>query len=95
VGDIDFFRDLRRIEVPVLLLSGIADNIARREDVERATMYIGARDREYRMLSRTNRYRRDYGHIDLLATPEAVHEVFPYIARWLEGRRSGRPLPVP
>jgi len=93
-GAHDFFRSLDQIQIPVFVLSGIADSLARPEDVIHGATHLGSTDREYRMISRTNLFRSDYGHLDLLATPVAQREIYPKLLRWIEGHRTGQLFPV-
>ncbi|MCZ6701052.1 MAG: hypothetical protein O7B80_05325, partial [bacterium] len=85
-GSYNYTRNLGKVTVPVLLLSGQVDNLAPPEVVRYAYDQVASTDKTYRMFGRVNGYRANYGHNDLVLGIHARDEVFPLIADWLTER---------
>jgi polyhydroxyalkanoate synthase len=85
-GSYNYTRNLGKVTVPVLLLSGQVDNLAPPEVVRYAYDQVASTDKTYRMFGRVNGYRANYGHNDLVLGIRARDEVFPLIADWLTER---------
>ena len=85
-GSYSYTRNLGKVTVPVLLLSGQVDNLAPPEVVRFAYDQVASTDKTYRMFGRVNGYRANYGHNDLVLGIHARDEVFPLIAGWLTER---------
>ncbi len=78
--------DLATLEAPALVLCGGLDRIAPCEEAWRARDALGP-TAAFHKLGYMNLDRLDYGHLDLVLTPEAHRRVFPLVARFL---RTGR-----
>lgn len=85
-GSYSYTKNLGKVTVPVLLLSGQVDNLAPPEVVRFAYDQVASTDKTYRMFGRVNGYRANYGHNDLVLGIHARDEVFPLIAGWLTER---------
>jgi pimeloyl-ACP methyl ester carboxylesterase len=83
---------LAGVKFPVLFIAGRVDDVAPTPAVKRVYDAVGSADKTIRVMSRTNGYSADYGHMDLLMGRNAPEEVYPYIAEWIErhGRAEGK-----
>jgi lysosomal acid lipase/cholesteryl ester hydrolase len=72
------------IRFPALLVAGRVDDVAPAAGVKHLYDALGSADRTMRVMSRTNGYSADYGHMDLLMGRNAPEEVYPYIAALIE-----------
>jgi hypothetical protein len=45
----------------------------------------GADNKQFKLLSKEEGYCRDFGHVDMIVSKDAAKEVWPELARWLEG----------
>ena len=78
---VDYLKNLNRINLPVLLISGGADKLVNRENIyNRVYRVISSKDKTYKCF-------QDYGHVDLLMGNHA-EEVFDYVDRWLRSHKS-------
>lgn len=76
---------------PVWHLVGVADRfLGHPRDVELFRDECGGEERAgpITVLSRAAGFRRDYGHADILTSPEAPRDHFPAIAQWLLQRAT-------
>lgn len=80
----NYTKNLRRVDIPVLLIAGAADKMATPKAVEHAYREISSRDKEFRVFSKANGYSADYGHCDLILGKRSEEEVYPFIYNWLE-----------
>jgi polyhydroxyalkanoate synthase len=94
-GGFDYFQNMLRIRIPVLLIGGVVDRLAPSASIAAVFDVVQSTDRLMRIfgekgfetasngLSSPCNGRIDYGHDDLLLGKHASSEVFPYIAQWL------------
>jgi pimeloyl-ACP methyl ester carboxylesterase len=83
----DYRAELPRITVPTLFLAGARDRFAGPDAVkETHDAFTGAADKEFRICSRAQGLRVNYGHFDLLWGSHAPDEVYPIVAAWLGAR---------
>ncbi|MFD2245515.1 alpha/beta fold hydrolase [Pontibacter ruber] len=82
----DYAAALQRTQLPpTLYLTGIADDVLGHPvDVEKLMLETGCDRSEFRVLSKASGNLHNYGHIDILTHPDATHDHFPAILRWLE-----------
>jgi len=74
---------------PVLLVAGCTDPIAPPEDVLAGLEPLAnGNDVSYRLLSRVNRHREEYGHLGMLLSRHARRDVDRLVLRWLRGREQ-------
>jgi alpha-beta hydrolase superfamily lysophospholipase len=92
VDGFDYAQAVSKIDLPpTLYLAGAADRaLGHPDDVRRllAEAKGSAESAEYWLLSRSQGYRRDYGHIDMLTHPEAPEDHFPKVVEWMERAAS-------
>lgn len=83
-GWVDYGRGLDAVQGPVLLVAGMSDPVAPPEDVlpgfERLSARISA---SYRLLSRANGHREEYGHLGMLISRHSARDVDRLILAWL------------
>jgi pimeloyl-ACP methyl ester carboxylesterase len=83
----DYRAELGRIEVPALFIAGARDPFAGPDAVkETFDACTGIQDKEFRICSRAQGLRANYGHFDLLLGRDAPDEIYPMVARWLTER---------
>ncbi len=83
----DYRAELSRIDVPALFLAGARDPFAAPDAVkETVDACTGIADKEFRICSRAQGLRANYGHFDLLLGRDAPDEIYPMVARWLAER---------
>ena len=87
-GKIDYTADLNRVKVPMLFVSGKADNMCEPACVRYSYERVGSPDKTYRELGLANNYSADYGHLDIILGKRSPEEVFPFLLDWLGKHRS-------
>ena len=85
-GIVDYAKNLDRITVPSLLLSGSADRIVPPPNVQFVMQRLASADKTHRSFGKMHGDARDWGHVDLVAGRLAQAEIFPEIAAWLDAR---------
>ncbi len=83
-GLLDYYEQMRRIEVPTLVISGAGDLLTPVADLRSAYDSLGARDKHLVIASRKYGYAHDYGHVDLVLGVDARREIYPHVADWIE-----------
>jgi hypothetical protein len=83
----NYFRNLSRVKVPMLLIAAKVDNCAPPMVVNEAYHAVSSKDKTYVELSLADRNSIDYGHCDMIWGPRAPLEVYPVILKWLEGHK--------
>jgi pimeloyl-ACP methyl ester carboxylesterase len=85
----DYRSELGRIEVPTLFVAGARDTFAGPDAVkETVDACTGIADKEFRICSRAQGMKANYGHFDLLLGRDAPDEVYPMVERWLTERAA-------
>jgi len=80
----DYRAELPRISVPTLFLAGARDRFAAPDAVkETHDAFTGVADKEFRICSRAQGLRVNYGHFDLLWGRDAPDEIYPIVEQWL------------
>jgi len=87
-GRRNYFKALKLIEQPILLICGKKDNLAPPEGVRAVYEKIASDKKVFRLFSRDNLYQVDYGHDDLILGKWAKQEVYPYIDEWLNKNKN-------
>lgn len=75
--------DLSSFKIPVLFISGKKDNLASTQNMLFSFHQLGSKDKTFREFGKSNFYKSDYNHYDLILGKDARNEVYPYIAGWL------------
>lgn len=85
----DYRAELGRIEVPTLFIAGARDAFAAPDAMkDTADAFTGVADKEFRICSRAQGLRVNYGHFDMLWGRDAPDEVYPIVEAWLR-RQAG------
>lgn len=88
-GWIDYSIGYENVRGPALLVAGASDPVAPPEDVlhglDRMAPEVGA---GYRLLSRVEGAREEYGHLGMLLSRHASRDVDGMISAWLDGRED-------
>lgn len=87
-GRIDYRAGFSRLRLPVLVLGGRADRLARPAALKGQLALLGSEDKETRCLGCAEGMALDYGHGDLLFGGAAHTEVYPLISEWLSARAT-------
>lgn len=82
-GKINYTEEARRVDVPILMLAGKADNMADPEGVRYIYHRVSSKDKTFRLFGLANGNACDYGHDDLIIGKHAPQEVFPFLRDWL------------
>lgn len=78
--------NMRRVSVPILIMSGVADGFVT-EDIAGATYdKVSSKDKGIVIFSKANGNSMDYGHCDLLLGKNSEQDVYPVILKWLDER---------
>jgi pimeloyl-ACP methyl ester carboxylesterase len=91
---VDYREKIRALQLPLLVMGGSKDRLAPAEGAKKQFELAGSPDKTLVIFGRENGDRHEYGHGDLVFGHAAPEEVYPVIARWLEGRASAVELPV-
>jgi pimeloyl-ACP methyl ester carboxylesterase len=84
----DYRAELPRINTPALLLAGPRDVLATPDAVKATYEALGSADKQFMICSRAQGMRVNYGHFDLVIGRESPAEIYPLVARWLDGHRA-------
>jgi pimeloyl-ACP methyl ester carboxylesterase len=88
-GQLDYLAALERVNTPVMVIAGRADNIA---PVDRVLPYyqrVGASKKAFVLAGRAAGFAADYGHLDLTLGDHAREEIYPIIRDWLTPSADG------
>ncbi len=88
-GKINYSDMVKKITVPTLIMAGWADNFAPAEASYHFFRHLAASVKEYVELSRSNLYKNDYGHWDLVIGKNCRREVYPAILNWITKPMDG------
>jgi pimeloyl-ACP methyl ester carboxylesterase len=84
-GEIDYFRALNRVELPIFSGVGAGDrfhaSIAR---ARKLLDHLSSPDKTFAVFGRNLGASRDFGHVDLVRGAAAESEIFPRVHRWLQ-----------
>lgn len=90
-GGTDYLAGLGTIPGPLLLMAGCSDPFAPPEDVLAGLDRMDTtREATYRLLSRANRHREEYGHLGMLLSRHARRDVDRYVQHWLRQQERHR-----
>jgi pimeloyl-ACP methyl ester carboxylesterase len=79
----DYRAELSRLTVPTLFLAGPRDALAPPDAIKATFETVGSTDKQWRLMSRAQGCKVNYGHFDLLVGRESPNEVFPAVEEWL------------
>ncbi len=82
----DYWENLPRFNLPVLLFAGGVDFFAPPASVEGVFKRIGSRDKTFVLLSKEEGGKADYGHGDIIFGRTAPDEVFSRVVDWANER---------
>lgn len=74
------------VRLPLLLVGGWSDTMCSIVSLYDSYRAVASQDKTLRLFGRSNGYRADYGHNDLIVGRYAPLDVYPYLARWLKER---------
>jgi len=83
-GNVEYFRELHRIEVPALIMAGKDDRLTPPRDLKYVFDNISSEQKEFHVLGKDTGCRHDYGHIDPVLGQYAAEEVWPLISTFLK-----------
>jgi len=86
-GWVEYGHGLSRVAGPALLVAGATDPVAPPEDVLAGLRQMPAGTTQYRLLSRSNGNREEYGHLGVLLSRYSERDVDRMLVRWL---RTGK-----
>ena len=89
VDGFDYKRQLKQLQLPQTLhLTGINDTyLGHPKDVQLFMNEVANPGDTFRLLSKQQGNKVDYGHIDICTHKEAVNDHFPVIVEWLRGHQ--------
>ncbi|MDF2643186.1 MAG: esterase/lipase/thioesterase family protein [Pseudomonas sp.] len=79
---------LKSVEVPVLAVAAAGDH---QDPIWACRMLfeqIGSEHKEFLVLGRQHGFSEDFGHVDMIVSKTAQHEVWPRVAAWLKARSA-------
>ena len=85
-GKFNYTRALGRLTLPALFIAGRVDHSADPEAVRFGYEHVSSKDKTFRIFGLVWGDSIDYGHDDLVLGKRSREEVYPVIAKWLEGR---------
>jgi hypothetical protein len=91
-GWVDYERGFEAVGGPALVVAGASDTMAPPEDVlpgfDRMAAGAGGAAARYRLLSRVNGHREEYGHLGMLLSRNAARDLDAVLIAWLRGREQ-------
>jgi pimeloyl-ACP methyl ester carboxylesterase len=86
----DYATALENLDTPLLFLAGAGDRQFAPPQACRGLFdLIGSPDRRFLIAGTGSGFSRDFGHVDLVVSPEARREIWPLMSDWLSQRRAG------
>ncbi|MDX1589894.1 MAG: alpha/beta fold hydrolase [Oleiphilaceae bacterium] len=79
----DYSRGLGKLDLPLLALAGSGDTMDPASGCEAFIRPIGSRQKKLWELGRAYGYERDYGHVDMIISPDSEREIWPRLEAWL------------
>ena len=83
-GLLDYYAQMSRIQVPMLIIAGTGDLLTPVEDLRSVYESIGSKDKSLLLCGKAQGFSADYGHVDLILGVNARREIYPHIADWIE-----------
>ncbi|MBI5496741.1 MAG: alpha/beta fold hydrolase [Deltaproteobacteria bacterium] len=80
---LDYRAGLATLRVPVMVVAGAADHLARPSNCLRAVVCAGSAVKKALVAGRDHGHAHDYGHIDLIFGPRAPDDIFRPVAEFL------------
>lgn len=84
-GAIDYRAGLAAVRVPVRILAGDRDRLARPASVRAALELLGSERKDFIEVGPASGAHAHYDHLDLILGARAHIEVFPHVFEWLDG----------
>ncbi len=81
-----YWDGLSKISVPVLSYAAAADRNDPPEGCKLIFDRLGSKDKIFIILGKNYRYSKDYDHVGMVVSTEAMAEVWPDVAGWLNDR---------
>jgi predicted alpha/beta hydrolase len=79
----DWWRGLAEVRVPVMAVSAVGDTQDPAWACRKLHDQFGSVAREFICLGKENGFSSDFGHVEMLVSKEAQHEVWPLAEQWL------------
>ena len=86
-GKRTYVQTIENVDVPILIMSGAADQLAPPQTQYDLFDRVGSSDKTLILLGREHGLSVDYGHNDAIVGLSSAQEVYPLIERWLQGDR--------
>lgn len=86
-GETDYGASIANITIPTLVLTGQVDVLGTPISVYEGYRRLASEDKTFILLSKSNGFGADFGHVDEYVGDNAVKYVYPVIADWLEERQ--------
>jgi polyhydroxyalkanoate synthase len=83
-GQMVYREHLADVTIPMLFFAGRADRIVTPDSVWTFYESVGSQDRSFVLMSKSNGFQADYGHLDFGDSDYAREEVFPQISAWMK-----------
>lgn len=81
---------------PTLHLVGASDAfLGHPHDVKRFMEETGIKTFDYKVLSQQAGNKKNYGHVDIMTSPEAIHDHFPIILDWMKKHELPKKITTP
>jgi pimeloyl-ACP methyl ester carboxylesterase len=87
-GFLSYTDHLGDIDTPMLVCSGVDDQVMPTVLVAEIYAALGSPDKKLRVFAKVNGDSADYGHEDIVVGVHTPAEVYPEIAAWLDGPKS-------
>lgn len=84
----DYMSNMHNFASPILEIAGNLDALAPPFSIQRLFDKIKSTDKTLEILSRSNGYKDDYGHVDLLLGNNSKEDLYPLVYKWLNVRNK-------
>jgi len=81
---IDYWAGFQRIDIPYLAFAGAADRNDPPEGCRLMVDKLGSSDKMLTVLGKRQGFMKDYDHVGMVVSREAVDEVWPLVSAWLK-----------
>lgn len=86
-GDVDYWKALERVTVPVWAAVGSADKFhASPARAKKMLARLGSAEKIFIEPGLSSGFSRDFGHIDVIRSSAAAKEILPLLLAWIHGR---------